>query len=145
MKITNLEQLKEIKEQGLALTYPDKIKIMVGMATCGISAGADKVYAALAKKIDELGLDVVLTKTGCIGFCQREPLVDVIYPKKVRLSYQAMTPETAEALVEAIKAGRDFRGPVLVPHRPGRISGGGRGQALCQSASPGIAAGVPQV
>ena len=54
MKITNLEQLKAIKEQGLALTYPDKIKIMVGMATCGISAGADKVYAALEKKIAEL-------------------------------------------------------------------------------------------
>jgi NADH:ubiquinone oxidoreductase subunit F (NADH-binding)/(2Fe-2S) ferredoxin/Pyruvate/2-oxoacid:ferredoxin oxidoreductase delta subunit len=108
MKITNLQRLKEIKEQGLALTYPDKIKIMVGMATCGISAGADKVYAALAQKIEELGLDVALTKTGCIGFCQREPLVDVIYPKKVRLSYQAMTPEKAEALVEAIKAGEIF-------------------------------------
>ena len=105
MKIANLEQLKAIKEQGLRLTYPDKIKIMVGMATCGISAGADKVYAALAKKIAELGLDVALTKTGCIGFCQREPLVDVIYPKKVRLTYQAMTPEKAEALVEAIKEG----------------------------------------
>ena len=108
MKITNLEQLKKIKAQGLALTYPDKIKIMVGMATCGISAGADKVYAALAQKIEELGLDVVLTKTGCIGFCQREPLVDVIYPKKVRLSYQAMTPESAAALVEALKEGRIY-------------------------------------
>jgi len=43
------------------------------MATCGISAGADKVYAALAQRIAELGLDVVLAKTGCIGFCQREP------------------------------------------------------------------------
>ena len=108
MKITSLQQLKKIKEQGLNLTYPDKIKIMVGMATCGISAGADKVYAALGRKIAELGLDVSLTKTGCIGFCQREPLVDVIYPKKVRLTYQAMTPEKAEAMVEAIKAGEIF-------------------------------------
>ena len=113
MKITNLEQLKDIKEQGLRLTYPDKIKIMVGMATCGISAGADKVYAALAKKIDELGLDVALTKTGCIGFCQREPLVDVIYPKKVRLTYQAMTPESADALVEALKEGRIYEDQTL--------------------------------
>ncbi len=113
MKIANLEQLKAIKEQGLRLTYPDKIKIMVGMATCGISAGADKVYAALAKKIDELGLDVALTKTGCIGFCQREPLVDVIYPKKVRLTYQAMTPESAEALVEALKEGRIYEHQTL--------------------------------
>ena len=108
MKIRSLEGLEDIKKKGLALTYPDKIKIMVGMATCGISAGADKVYAALEKKIAELGLDVSLSKTGCIGFCQREPLVDVIYPKKVRLSYQGMTPEKAEALVEAIQAGEIF-------------------------------------
>jgi NADH:ubiquinone oxidoreductase subunit F (NADH-binding)/(2Fe-2S) ferredoxin/Pyruvate/2-oxoacid:ferredoxin oxidoreductase delta subunit len=108
MKIRTLEALEDIKKRGLALTYPDKIKIMVGMATCGISAGADKVYNALAAKIAGLGLDVVLEKTGCIGFCQREPLVDVVYPKKVRLSYQAMTPEKAEALVEALHKGEVY-------------------------------------
>jgi NADH:ubiquinone oxidoreductase subunit F (NADH-binding)/(2Fe-2S) ferredoxin len=104
MRINTLDDLKAVKEEGVKLTYPEKIKIMVGMATCGISAGGDKVYPALAKKIAELGLDVELEITGCIGFCQREPLVDVVYPNRVRLSYQAMTPEKAEALVEAIKA-----------------------------------------
>ena len=113
MKITSLEQLKEIKEQGLALTYPDKIKIMVGMATCGISAGADKVWKALEEKIAELKLDAVLEKTGCIGFCQKEPLVDVVYPKKVRVTYQAMTPEKAEALVQAIQNGEVFQDNTL--------------------------------
>ncbi|MFA4902831.1 MAG: NADH-quinone oxidoreductase subunit NuoF [Desulfobaccales bacterium] len=108
MKITSLEQLEQIKQQGLALTYPKKIKIMVGMATCGISSGADKVYAALEKKIGELGLDVALEKTGCIGFCQREPLVDVVYPKQVRLTYDDMTPEKAEKLVEAVQAGEVY-------------------------------------
>ncbi|RJR32527.1 MAG: NADH-quinone oxidoreductase subunit NuoF [Deltaproteobacteria bacterium] len=108
MKITSLEQLKELKEKGLALTYPNKIKIMVGMATCGISAGADKVYKALEDKISALGLDVALEKTGCIGFCQKEPLVDVVYPGKVRVSYQAMNPAQAEALAEAIKAGEIY-------------------------------------
>ncbi len=113
MKITSLEQLKELKEQGLALTYPKKIKIMVGMATCGISAGADKVYKALEVKIAALGLDVALEKTGCIGFCQKEPLVDVVYPGKVRLSYQAMNPAKAEALVEAIKAGEIYPDQIM--------------------------------
>ena len=108
MKVRSLERLENIKKQGLALTYPDKVKIMVGMATCGISAGADKVYAALEAKIAELGLDVALEKTGCIGFCQREPLVDVVYPKQVRLSYQGMTPEKAEALVEALQKGEVY-------------------------------------
>jgi NADH-quinone oxidoreductase subunit F/NADP-reducing hydrogenase subunit HndC len=108
MKIANLSQLKEIKEKGLRLTYPEKIKIMVGMATCGISAGAEKVYRALEKKIAETKLDVVLEKTGCIGFCQVEPLVDVVYPKRVRVSYQGMTPEKAEKLVEALTKGEFF-------------------------------------
>ena len=104
MRINTLDDLQAVKAEGVKLTYPEKIKIMVGMATCGISAGGDKVYQALAKKIAELGVDVALEMTGCIGFCQREPLVDVIYPNRVRLTYQAMTAEKAEALVEAIKA-----------------------------------------
>lgn len=104
MRIKTLDDLKAVKEEGLKLIYPEKIKIMVGMATCGISAGADKVYQTLENKIAELGLDVQLEMTGCIGFCQREPLVDVVYPHKVRLSYQGMTVQKAEALAEAIKA-----------------------------------------
>lgn len=108
MKISSLEQLQKIKKSGLTLTYPDKIKIMVGMATCGISAGADKVYEALGKKIAEMGLDVLLEKTGCIGFCQMEPIVDVVYPRSVRVSYKAMTPQKVERLVEAISKGEFF-------------------------------------
>jgi len=113
MKVTTLEQLKAIKEQGLKLTYPEKLKIMVGMATCGISSGADKVYKALRQKIEELGLDAALEQTGCIGFCQKEPLVDVVYPGKVRLTYEAMTPEKAEALVTAINAGEFYPDNIL--------------------------------
>ena len=108
MRIKTLDDLQAVKAEGVKLTYPEKIKIMVGMATCGISAGADKVYQTLEKKIKELGVDAVLEMTGCIGFCQREPLVDVIYPHKVRLSYQGMTPAKAEAMVEAIKAGEIY-------------------------------------
>jgi NADH:ubiquinone oxidoreductase subunit F (NADH-binding)/(2Fe-2S) ferredoxin len=108
MRILTLDDLQAVKEEGVKLTYPEKIKIMVGMATCGISAGADKVYQALEKKIAELKVDAVLEMTGCIGFCQREPLVDVVYPHKVRLSYQGMTPAKAEAIVEAIKEGQIY-------------------------------------
>ncbi len=105
MKIKSLTQLMTVKEKGLARTYPKILKIMVGMATCGISAGADQVYQTLTRKLAETGLDAVVAKTGCIGFCQKEPLVDVVYPGKVRLTYHGMTPEKAEALVEALTAG----------------------------------------
>ncbi len=108
MKILCLEHLDEVKQRGLAMTYPDQVKIMVGMATCGISAGADKVYQALAGKLEEGNNGIILDATGCIGYCQREPLVDVVYPGKVRLSYHSMTPELALELLEAIKTGQFF-------------------------------------
>jgi len=56
----------------------EKIKVLVGLASCGISAGAQKVYNKLTdlKKVDKL--DFELKKTGCIGMCYREPLVEVI-------------------------------------------------------------------
>jgi len=110
MKITSLAKLQGIKKKGLRLLYPDKLKIMVGMATCGISAGADKVFQTLAGIIAEQGWDVVLAKTGCIGYCQREPLVDVVLPGKVRLSYQEMNPDRARELAAALQAGK------VLPH-----------------------------
>ncbi len=113
MKISSLDQLMAVKDQGLARTYPAKLKIMVGMATCGISAGADKVYQTLAQKVAQADLDAVLEKTGCIGFCQKEPLVDVVYPGKVRLTYHGMTPDKAEELAEAIKAGQVLKNYLL--------------------------------
>ena len=78
MRVTGLEQLNRLKDQGLRQIYPDRLKIVVGMATCGISAGADKVWTTLEQHLAEAGLQAVLEKTGCIGFCQREPLVDVV-------------------------------------------------------------------
>jgi NADH:ubiquinone oxidoreductase subunit F (NADH-binding)/(2Fe-2S) ferredoxin len=113
MKITSLDHLAEVKERGLHHSYPDRIKVMVGMATCGISAGADKVYRALGEKISEYGLNAVLTKTGCIGFCQMEPLVDVVYPGQGRVTYQAMTEEKAARLAKALKEERSFEEPPL--------------------------------
>ncbi len=54
-----------------------KTKIIVGMASCGIAAGAADVYAALEKKITEEKLPIQLEKTGCIGACYREPLMEI--------------------------------------------------------------------
>ncbi|MEA3316376.1 MAG: NADH-quinone oxidoreductase subunit NuoF [Bacteroidota bacterium] len=55
-----------------------KTKILVGMASCGIAAGANKVYDKIKNIVDSENIDVELTKTGCIGMCYREPLVEVI-------------------------------------------------------------------
>lgn len=90
-KITSLEDLRKIKEQARDLTAArsgGKVKIIIGMGTCGIAAGAREIMTAVLEELDKRGLrDVVVETTGCIGMCQKEPLVDVIRPGEPRITY----------------------------------------------------------
>ena len=84
------------------------IRVVVGMATCGIAAGARPVMNAF---IDEIGkrnmLNVVVAQTGCIGMCRMEPMVDVIVPGKEKVTYVKVTPEMVSRIVaEHIVNGR---------------------------------------
>ncbi|HID55554.1 TPA: NADH-quinone oxidoreductase subunit F, partial [Candidatus Poribacteria bacterium] len=72
------------------------------MATCGLAIGADEVYEAVEEVIRERKLNILLVKTGCLGFCQKEPIMDVLAPGMPRLIYMQMTPERAVKVVEAI-------------------------------------------
>jgi len=90
-KITSLEDLRKIKEQARDLTAArsgGKVKIIIGMGTCGIAAGAREIMTAVLEELDKRGLrDVVVETTGCIGMCQKEPLLDVIRPGEPRITY----------------------------------------------------------
>ena len=90
-KITSLEDLRKIKEQARDLTAArsgGKVKIIIGMVTCGIAAGAREIMTAVLEELDKRGLrDVVVETTGCIGMCQKEPLLDVIRPGEPRITY----------------------------------------------------------
>jgi hypothetical protein len=92
MKIQTKADLEKMREVGLKTLYPGTIKISVGMATCGLSTGAGKVYEAIQKEVEKGKLPIRLSKTGCIGFCQREPVVDILEPGKPRIFYQGVTP-----------------------------------------------------
>ena len=63
-KISTIDDLKKAGEKGLKSLFPDGVKIVVGMATSGIAAGADKVYAALNEEIKKRKLSYILAKTG---------------------------------------------------------------------------------
>ena len=77
-----------------------KIKIVVGMATCGIAAGARPVLAAFTEEIAKRGLtDVTVSQTGCIGICQYEPVVEVFVPGKEKVTYVKMSPEKVANVV----------------------------------------------
>jgi len=106
MKIRNLKDLQRAKEYGLRSLYPDRVKIAVGMATCGLATGAREVYEAISQAVEQQGLSAMVTQTGCLGFCQREPLVDVLVPGKPRVFYAEMSPDKAAALVAELAQGR---------------------------------------
>ena len=103
MNIRNLDDLEIIKKEGTRLIYPERIKIAVGMATCGLATGAQEVYDEIENSIRENKLDAILTKTGCLGFCQKEPLVNLFVPELPKLTYCEMTPDKARELIIAVK------------------------------------------
>ncbi|MBQ8415854.1 MAG: (2Fe-2S) ferredoxin domain-containing protein [Clostridia bacterium] len=84
-------------------------RIVVGMATCGIAAGARPVLNAFVEGVDKEGLNgqVMVSQTGCIGICQYEPVVEVFEAGKEKVTYVKMTAEKAEKVIkEHIKGGK---------------------------------------
>jgi NADP-reducing hydrogenase subunit HndB len=83
-------------------------RVVIGMATCGIAAGARPVMLAFMDEIQKRGLQhVTVSQTGCIGMCRLEPMVDVIMPGQEKVTYVHMTPEKVGRVVaEHIVNGR---------------------------------------
>ena len=77
-------------------------RVVVGMATCGIAAGARPVLNAFVEGVDKAGLSnkVTVTQTGCIGICQYEPVVEIFEDGKEKVTYVKMTAEKAAEVVE---------------------------------------------
>ena len=97
-----LAELKAIRDRmqsqvNLRAEDHNHIRVVVGMATCGIAAGARPVLNTLAQEVQTRGLTdkVSVTQTGCIGLCQYEPIVEVMEPGKEKVTYVKMTPEKA--------------------------------------------------
>jgi len=101
-RILNYSDLLEAKSRGAKSLYPEKPRLMVGMASCGLALGAADAYEILEKRIQEGKVDAVLYPTGCIGYCEREPLVDVLMPGGPRVIYQNVGPERAERIASAL-------------------------------------------
>lgn len=81
-------------------TGDSKIRVVVGMATCGIAAGARPVLNAFVDEIAKRDVKgVSVQQTGCIGMCQYEPIVEVAEPGKEKVTYVKMTPEKAVRVV----------------------------------------------
>ena len=89
------EKQMNVREEGDA-----GIRIVVGMATCGIAAGARPVLAGFVDEVAKRGLkNVSVNQTGCIGMCQYEPIVEVFEEGKEKGTYIKMTPEKVARVV----------------------------------------------
>ena len=78
----------------------DSIRIVVGMATCGIAAGARPVLAAFVDEVNKRGLkNVMVTQTGCIGLCRLEPIVEIYVPGQEKVTYVRMSEVKARRVV----------------------------------------------
>lgn len=83
-------------------------RVVVGMATCGIAAGARPVMLAFVEEVKKRNLsNVTVAQTGCIGMCRLEPMLDVIVPGKEKVTYVRVTPDMVPRIVaEHIVNGR---------------------------------------
>ena len=101
--LAELMAIKEATKQRMTVredTGDDAIRIVVGMATCGIAAGARPVLNAFVEEITKRNLKgVQVVQTGCIGMCQYEPIVEVIQPGKEKVTYVKMTAEKVAKVV----------------------------------------------
>jgi NADP-reducing hydrogenase subunit HndB len=101
----SLAELQAIREKaktnmGIREDRADATRVVVGMATCGIAAGARPVLSALVEEVAKEKLeDVIVGQTGCIGICQFEPVVEVFEKDKPKVTYVKMTAEKAIKVV----------------------------------------------
>ena len=109
MKITTKEELEEKAKLGIKKLNPkDKIRISVGLATCGISVGGDSVYDEFDRLIRKRKINnIFLTKTGCIGFCKEEPLVNIKIPNMAIVILHKVEKEDVGLILDALEKGSD--------------------------------------
>jgi NADP-reducing hydrogenase subunit HndB len=110
--IKSLDDLKRIREEALekrkVKTESGVAQVTVAMGTCGIAAGARDTMKAILNYIETNNVSgVVVTQTGCIGMCEREPIVQVTIGEQPKVTYGKVTPDIAERIMkEHVQAGK---------------------------------------
>ncbi|HWQ63861.1 MAG TPA: NADH-ubiquinone oxidoreductase-F iron-sulfur binding region domain-containing protein [Methanospirillum sp.] len=99
------EDLAKIREIGVSKLQPDHPRIAVGLSTCGIAVGGERLFARLQEIISSKGYDIALVRVGCIGFCKEEPIVNITIPGKPLVILHRVSEDDAEAIVNAVLKG----------------------------------------
>jgi len=108
--LAELKAIKDkMKDKVVLREGSGDIRVVVGMATCGIAAGARPVLNAFVEGVNKAGLSgkVTVSQTGCIGICEFEPVVEVFEADKEKVTYVKMTADKVERIIEEhLKGGK---------------------------------------
>jgi NADH:ubiquinone oxidoreductase subunit F (NADH-binding)/(2Fe-2S) ferredoxin len=106
----NSECEKKFKKLNDILTYKEHSKpiIIIGMGTCGLASGANKVEDAIKNELKKLNIDAKIEATGCVGYCAKEPIVDIKIPGRPRISYCEVTPKLVPKLIQKTIVEKSF-------------------------------------
>ena len=100
--LAELQAIKErMKDKVVLREGTNATRVVVGMATCGIAAGARPVLSTFVEEVNALGLmdTVTVSQTGCIGLCQYEPIVEIYEAGKEKVTYVKVDPQKAAEIV----------------------------------------------
>lgn len=101
MKIQSIADLEKInQEYSQKLYYPETTKVLVGMASCGIAAGGQAAFNKARQEFPE-GNGIQVAQTGCLGFCEAEPLVEIAAPGRSRIIYQNITEDKIVDVIQS--------------------------------------------
>ena len=119
--LAELQAIKDkMKDKVIIREGVNDIRVVVGMPTCGIAAGARPVLNTLVEEVNKEGLTdkVTVSQTGCIGICQLEPIVEVYEAGKDKVTYVKMTSEKAKRVVEEhLKGGKVVNEYTIAGHK----------------------------
>jgi len=102
-RLKNVEELKKLRTEALKdimVRTQTGTRIIVGMGTCGIAAGAREVMNAILKELEARKIEAHVETVGCVGMCAKEPLVDIDQAGKSRIRYANIAPENVPRLIE---------------------------------------------
>ena len=102
-KLKSIEDLKRVREEAqkaLKVRLETGTRIIIGMGTCGIAAGARDVMHAVLEELDRRQIEAHVETVGCIGMCASEPLVDIEQAGQPRVTYGNVRPDMVPRLIE---------------------------------------------
>lgn len=117
--IKSLEELKRVREEALAKKQmkaaPGNVQVIVAMGTCGIAAGARDTMKSVLNFIETQNLSgVTVTQTGCIGMCEQEPILQVIFGDQAKVTYGKVNAEVAAQIMrQHVQGGTPLKDHVL--------------------------------